>query len=94
MRRSIFPLHKISNVYQQIPSNRGQPLEDPHLATIHALAAKVQARALERFYCDLTFDPSGDFVPTEAGWSDREMAPHRHRRKHQTGIAVVRRKEA
>jgi len=36
------------------------------------LAAKVQARALERFYCDLTFDPSGDFVPTEAGWSDEK----------------------
>lgn len=38
-----------------------------YLATIHVLAAKVRASALERFYCDLAFDPCGRFVPIVDG---------------------------
>ncbi|RAI42630.1 mandelate racemase/muconate lactonizing enzyme family protein [Rhodoplanes roseus] len=38
-----------------------------YLATIQVLAAKTRESALERFYCDLAFDPCGEFVPIEAG---------------------------
>ncbi|MDC7784448.1 mandelate racemase/muconate lactonizing enzyme family protein [Rhodoplanes sp. TEM] len=38
-----------------------------YLATIHVLAAKVRAVAIERFYCDLAFDPCGPFVPIVDG---------------------------
>jgi L-alanine-DL-glutamate epimerase-like enolase superfamily enzyme len=46
-----------------------------YLATIHVLAAKIQASALERFYCDLAFDPCGGFVPIEAGFLAVPDAP-------------------
>ncbi|MFL9823633.1 mandelate racemase/muconate lactonizing enzyme family protein [Rhodoplanes sp. SY1] len=38
-----------------------------YLATIHVLAAKARASALERFYCDLACDPCGPFVPIVDG---------------------------
>lgn len=41
-----------------------------YLATIHVLAAKQRSSALERFYCDLAFDPCGQFVPIERGFVD------------------------
>ena len=41
-----------------------------YLATIHVLAAKERASALERFYCDLAFDPCGSFAPIAEGFID------------------------
>jgi L-alanine-DL-glutamate epimerase-like enolase superfamily enzyme len=46
-----------------------------YLATIHVLAAKRRASALERFYCDLAYDPCGSFVPIREGWLDVPTAP-------------------
>ncbi|MBR1224017.1 MULTISPECIES: mandelate racemase/muconate lactonizing enzyme family protein [unclassified Bradyrhizobium] len=46
-----------------------------YLATIHVLAAKAKASALERFYCDLAFDPCGGIVPIEAGFLAVPDAP-------------------
>jgi L-alanine-DL-glutamate epimerase-like enolase superfamily enzyme len=46
-----------------------------YLATIHVLAAKAKVSALERFYCDLAFDPCGGFVPIEAGFLAVPDAP-------------------
>ena len=46
-----------------------------YLATIHVLAAKRRASALERFYCDLAYDPCGPFVPIRQGWVDVPTAP-------------------
>jgi L-alanine-DL-glutamate epimerase-like enolase superfamily enzyme len=46
-----------------------------YLATIQVLAAKVQTCALERFYCDLAFDPCGGFVPIERGFLDVPDGP-------------------
>lgn len=39
-----------------------------YLATIHMLAAKERDSALERFYCDLGYDPCNQFAPLEGGW--------------------------
>jgi L-alanine-DL-glutamate epimerase-like enolase superfamily enzyme len=39
-----------------------------YLATIQVLAAKDRDSALERFYCDLAFDPCGAFAPIERGY--------------------------
>jgi L-alanine-DL-glutamate epimerase-like enolase superfamily enzyme len=41
-----------------------------YLATIHVLAAKRRESALERFYCDLAYDPCGAFAPVAQGWVD------------------------
>jgi L-alanine-DL-glutamate epimerase-like enolase superfamily enzyme len=39
-----------------------------YLATIHVLAAKPRASALERFYCDLAGDPCGRIAPIVDGF--------------------------
>jgi len=46
-----------------------------YLATIHVLAAKMCASALERFYCDLAFDPCGNTVPITDGFVDVPTRP-------------------
>lgn len=46
-----------------------------YLATVHVLAAKLRASALERFYCDLAFDPCGNSVPITDGFVDVPEAP-------------------
>jgi L-alanine-DL-glutamate epimerase-like enolase superfamily enzyme len=46
-----------------------------YLATIHVLAAKARASALERFYCDLAFDPCGSFAPIADGFVDIPEGP-------------------
>jgi L-alanine-DL-glutamate epimerase-like enolase superfamily enzyme len=46
-----------------------------YLATIHVLAAKARASALERFYCDLAFDPCGSFAPIADGFIDIPDGP-------------------
>lgn len=40
-----------------------------YLATIHVMAAKSRDSALERFYCDLAYDPCGSFAPLVRGWA-------------------------
>jgi L-alanine-DL-glutamate epimerase-like enolase superfamily enzyme len=39
-----------------------------YLATIHVLAAKEKESALERFYCDLAYDPSATIAPIVDGY--------------------------
>lgn len=46
-----------------------------YLATVHVLAAKKRASALERFYCDLAYDPCGDAVPIVDGYIDVPDGP-------------------
>jgi L-alanine-DL-glutamate epimerase-like enolase superfamily enzyme len=46
-----------------------------YLATIHVLAAKDRTSALERFYCDLAFDPCGSFAPIATGFIDIPDGP-------------------
>jgi len=46
-----------------------------YLATIQVLAAKERASALERFYCDLAFDPCGGFAPITQGFIDVPDGP-------------------
>jgi L-alanine-DL-glutamate epimerase-like enolase superfamily enzyme len=46
-----------------------------YLATIQVLAAKARASALERFYCDLAFDPCGSFAPIVDGFIDIPDGP-------------------
>ena len=46
-----------------------------YLATIQVLAAKARASALERFYCDLAFDPCGGFAPIADGFIDIPDGP-------------------
>ena len=46
-----------------------------YLATIQLLAAKERASALERFYCDLAFDPCGRFAPITGGFIDIPEGP-------------------
>jgi L-alanine-DL-glutamate epimerase-like enolase superfamily enzyme len=46
-----------------------------YLATIQVLAAKGRASALERFYCDLAFDPCGSFAPIVDGFIDVPDGP-------------------
>lgn len=46
-----------------------------YLATVHVLAAKKRESALERFYCDLAFDPCGNAVPIRRGFIDVPDGP-------------------
>jgi L-alanine-DL-glutamate epimerase-like enolase superfamily enzyme len=46
-----------------------------YLATIHVLAAKTRASALERFYCDLAGDPCGWVAPIVDGFVDVPEGP-------------------
>jgi L-alanine-DL-glutamate epimerase-like enolase superfamily enzyme len=46
-----------------------------YLATVHVLAAKKRASALERFYCDLAFDPCGHSVPITDGFIEVPKVP-------------------
>ena len=39
-----------------------------YLPTVHVLAAKARDSAIERFYCDLAYDPGAGPAPFEHGW--------------------------
>jgi len=46
-----------------------------YLATVHVLAAKARESALERFYCELAYDPCGHVVPIAGGRVEVPDAP-------------------
>jgi len=46
-----------------------------YLATVHVLAATARESALERFYCELAYDPCGHVVPIAGGRVEVPDAP-------------------